>query len=694
MHEKPKQWLYLSAYSFVFTSYVVVGLVAAHPFDDVIYAVHAQYFYYMSVNPVFNLSMGLYYELINIGGYFVTVVLALAGISNVLTIQIGVKIPFILFTFLAAYFLYRIIEHMGLDGRYASLLLLTSPIYFFTSMIYGSALVVSVFFSVASIYFLFERRTLFSAVLFGMSVGTYLYPVFSFPFLLRYLNKEYGRRITAFYAFIAVLFAAIGQLTVLAVYYKTGYSIPSSAPTAYLPSNTIPYYSVFDILNIFGFSDQIPGVTYSYVYYASSFFASFSYFLLKREHVNRESLVAFFLIQGVLFSALNPYNLPSYMAAMIPFGIILAMVDRRWIFIGMMWISSFLSFMVMQTISSVGFLIYFSDVNLRIFDLNSNFPGWLNSIVGFLYSLSLLAFIPMVLRPKVGKSHRFAKSVLSQFSVISVLVVVAILILIPVVNSVPGNMYYSDQMNTFQAQPLSESLLGNSLVVEYSVPVVGFLSENYLNNFIGYFEIPSTQYVIYNTSKTTTLSAGLFRENITFNYPIQNGRMELFGTEKGSVNVSLSNKTAKIYQISTIVASKEYEIYRYAFNTTLSGSYTMDVNSNISLYSQGNDTLSIFFSAYPATGKVKVGSYVISGNYVPGNLLKSKLALTFLGPFKEFPPYEPSFLVYLAKNFVVPAKSALFEGGVTFVSLILIPPSVIFYYNVKKRTRRRTSVIR
>jgi len=78
--------------------------------------------------------------------------------------------------------------------------------------------------------------------------------------------------------------------------------------------------------------------------------------------VNIEIVIIFLFIQGILFSSLAPYNLPSYMAAEIPLAIIVAFIYRRWIFIGTMWLSSFLSFIVMQTISPVGFIIYFSDL--------------------------------------------------------------------------------------------------------------------------------------------------------------------------------------------------------------------------------------------------------------------------------------------------------------------------------------------
>ena len=672
------------AYTFIFLFYVIVGLTAAHPFDDAIYAQHAQFFYYLNVNPGYGLPMGLYYDLINIGGYFVTVLSAFAGLSNVLTIQIGVKIPLIVFTFMTAYFLYKIMEDMGHNGNYASLLLLTSPIYFFTSVIYGSALVVSMFFLVSSIYFLFRGRTLVSAILFGISVGSYLYPVFSVPFLLRYTNKEHGRKETVLFLLTTSAFAAIGQLTVLFIYLKMGYyGISPNTPAGYLSIMPVPYYSIFDILNIMGISNVIPGVLYNYIYYASSIAASLSYFLLKKERVNKESLLVFFLIQGVLFSAINPYNLPSYMSAMIPFAIMLAFVYRRWLLLGLLWLSSAFSLVVMQTINSAGFMIYFSDLNLKILNIKNVYPTWVNSFFGVLYSLSLLTFIPFALRTRRGRAVKFTKALLAQGSVVGVLAIVAIVVLIPVASNIPGEMFLSGQVNTFQADAISESLSGGSLLVNYQVPLVGFLGEGEHGNFIGFVEIPSSFYTIYNTSEKATSPPGSWEQPLSLPYPLHNATLELFGTKPGSVVAELANSSSIITPSSTRMFNGN-TTYGFYFATTLSGLYELRVNSSVPLYNHNQSSLSIFLGGYPKVGNVMIGKYLIPGNYVPGYLLKSKLTVKFTGPFRVVPPFEPSFIVYLSTGLSKPIGLTLIEGGIMLVVLVLFPPVLLLYLTVKR----------
>ena len=662
------------AYTTVFAFYMIVGTIAAHPFDDAIYAQHAQFFYFMGVNPVYGLPMGLYYDIINIGGYFVTIVASLLGISNVLTIQIGIKIPYILFTFLTAYFLYKILEEMGRNGRYAALLLLTSPIYFFTSVIYGSAIVVSMLFLVASVYFLFKRNILVSAALYGISIGSYLYPVFSIPFLLRYVNKEKGRRETILFLVVAVASAAIGQLSVLYVYYRSGYyAISPSNPSGYISPGSVSYYSIFDLFNVFGLSRLLPGEFYNYIYYGAALIASFSYFLLKRERVGRETLVSFLLIQGVLFSALNPYNLPSYMAAVIPFAIIIAIVYRRWMIIGLLWFIYAISFGVMQTINSVGFLIYFSDVNLKILAIRNLFPPVVNNDLGFLYSFSLLCFIPIVLRLKKGEALSFRKSLVSQFSTVAAIAVVALIILVPVASNVQEGMFLESSVNTFQAQPVSEALNGTSLAVTYSLPLVGLMGSIYKSYLGADVNLPSSSRVALNDRGGTILQRPNFSENITIPFPIEDPTMELFGSSNGSVTANMSNST--FYASAPSVTYHDGSNFTYSFliNTTLSGIYVLNVKSTVPLYFHNQSSVALNLAGVPIAGEVTINGSVLQGSSIPGSLLKSRMTLIFSGPYESIPQFGISVSVFLTKNFGKPILSSVIEGGIFFVFLVVLP---------------------
>jgi hypothetical protein len=667
-------------YITIFTFYIFVGTLAAHPFDDYIYARHAQYFYYMNVNPAYGLPMGLYYDLINIGGYFVTILLNAIGIVNVLSIQIGVKIPFIIFAFLTAYLVSRILEDMGYKGIYAGLILLTSPVYFFTSVIYGSPIVISIFFLIYSIYLLFRRKTLFSAALFGMSIGSYLYPLLSLPILVRFLYKHEGKRETAIYIAVTTVFAAIGQLTVLYLYTRMGlYSISPNIPSGYVSSVSLPYYSIFDLFAILKISGSVPGSIYSFTYYIASIVAAFSYFLIKKENVDRHSLLIFFLIQGVIFSALNPGNLPSYMSAMIPFAIIIAILSKRWVLVGMVWIASVFDFLVIQTINPSGLFIYFSDLNSRILSWKNSYLDVLVYIFSFLYSLSLLLIVPVSLRPRQGKMARFKKTLASQYSMVGVFCVIGILVLVPVASNIPVNMYLSSNLNTFDAQPVNESLSGHSLSVEYLIPTIGFLTNRYLGYFVGSIQPPSQPEIVYNYSKNYVSRGMNFTEELALPYPINNVLIELFAKENGTINLELINATSTLTTFGTKQVTNDYIIFRYEFSSVLSGSYSLNIKSTVPVYMYNESSVSILLIGSPQAGVAIVNNIPLQGGYIPGYLLKSKLQITFTGPFQKLPPFIPSVLVYLAKSLVKPVSIAIFEGGIIFLLLVAVPSYAMFF---------------
>ncbi len=664
---------------------MIVGTIAAHPFDDAIYAQHAQFFYFLGVNPAYGLPMGLYYDVINIGGYFFTIVASIAGISNVLSIQLGVKIPFIVFTFLTAYFLYKVIEEMGRDGHIAALLLLTSPIYFFTSVIYGSAIVVSMFFLIASVYFLLKKNTLVSAALYGMSVGSYLYPVFSIPILLRYVNNEKGRKEVLLFLAVATVTAAIGQLSVLYIYYRVGYYAGSpSNPSGYISPGSVSYYSIFDMLNVFGLSSRVPGELYNYLYYGSALVASFSYFLVRKENVGRESLVSFLLIQGVLFSALNPYNLPSYMAAVIPFAIIIAVVYRRWMIIGLLWFIYALSFGVMQTINSVGFLIYFSDVNLKILAIRNFYLPVLNDDLGFLYSFALLCLIPIVLKLKKGTVMKFKKSLIAQLSTISALAVVALIILAPVASSVPSGMFLESSLNTFQANQVSESLNGTSLVVNYSVPLVGLMDSKYTNYLEGYLTLPSNRYVAVNDPGTTSLQRANFSEILELPFPVIDPTLELFGNSYGNVTAGISNSSYRVSSQTAMHLEGSGIAYSFQVNATLSGSYTLDLETNIPMYFHNQSSVALYIAGVPFVGKVVVNGIELQGNLIPGNFLKPTMTVIYSGPYEKTPPFGIPVVIQLEKSLGKPIFLSIVDGGVAFVFFVLPPPLILLIYIIRK----------
>ena len=662
-------------YSLLLAAYLFVGALASHPFDDAVYAQNAQFFYFFRIPPVFSLPMGLYYDLINVGGYFLTILFGLLKIQNVITIQIGVKIPFIIFAFLTAFILYKIGKDMHFDGKYASLILLTSPTYFFTALIYGSAIIVSVFFLIASLLFIIRRRTALSAIFYGMSMGSYLYPMIAIPFLLRYFWVREGKRSTGIFLLLSSVFASIGQLVAFLLYFSKGIQIqaPISPNTFFAPMISVQPYSPLDILNIFNLGKIVPGETINILYYGSAIIGSLIYLALPKDKVNLSSLVIFLFIQSILFSSLAPGNLPSYMAAEIPLAVIVAFMFRRWIFIGLMWISSFFSFWVMQSINSVGFVIYFSDLNQNILKMRNSYPSWVVSLTGSIYAISILLNLLFLRKKKEKRDLIPRKTMVFQYSVIGAIVITAIVILVPVMSSIPAVMFLTPQVNTFEAQEASFAIVDGNLVVNYSMPLIleyGNFQGKYVSGFIYYNQTPIT---LYNYS-TTDLMSGNNSYNISFPYPVNDVALTLFSPAAGNISLYLEHDGKNYFPLNSSVLSGGESEHLFHFASTLDGNYSLIVESKSQYYSTP-DFPSLFAEGRTTANGVSVDNVTEDGA-IPSHLISDHMSITFKGLFLKAPPFLPE--LYIAVNSFGPTLFLPYVAAGALIFCMMIIFSVLF----------------
>ncbi len=656
--------------------YFIVGTLASHPFDDAIYAQNAQFFYYLKIPPFFSLPMGAYYDLINVSGYFFAVLLAIFHITNVITIQLGVKIPFIIFAFLTAFVIIRIGKELGFNGRLASLLLLTSPIYFFTVVIYGSAITVSVFFLMASLLFLIRKKTLYSSILYGMSIGSYLYPVFAVPFILRYLWIREGRKSALIFFIVSSVFAAIGQLSIIFFFMVKGMVNASpSSPSGYLsPWSYVTYYSPLDFLNIFNLGSYLPGETLNILYYGSAIMASFAYFLLPREKVDLRSLIAFLFIQGMLFSSLAPYNLPSYMTAEIPLAIVFSFIERRWIFIGITWLSSLFSFIVMQTINNVGFIIYFVDLNHSILNIRNSYPSWLVQAAGSLYGFSILSSLFFLRKKEVQKDFVPKKSLVAQSSIIFSFLVLALLLLVPVASSIPSGMLLSNQLNIYSPQIVNESINNGNLVVEYEFPLASY-SGDYARHYMnGNITFPSFPIPVFMQLAGRINTSGNREYNISVPFPLNNPSLTLYYPSDLRDSIYLENNSGKIYPYSISYLPGNINAFRYSFFGEIAGNYKLFIEGNNTFYSNGL-VPTMTFAGIPYRVPITLNGHWINSS-VPGSLIEPFMTVIYHGTYLEIPQIMPSFKIELSPPHT-PYLPYVILGGFMFISLISIAIATI-----------------
>ncbi|MCW6157970.1 MAG: hypothetical protein LVQ63_00585 [Thermoplasmatales archaeon] len=690
MEKNRRNILLFLGFLLVGLAYAFIGIIAAHPFDDAIYAFNSQMFYYLHGSPFLYLSQGIFLDAINVAGYFPIALLSLFLRSNVLFIQSGVKIPFILFTFLSSWVLYKIAKQLKFNEIYAALLFLTSPIYFFTSVIYGSAIVVSVFFLLVSIYLALTRKYLLTAIMYGISAGMYLYPVFGIPIVARYIMVNGKKRDAVMFLAVSSLFAALGQLVILFFFIQRGQiGISPNSPSGYLsPYSSPPYYDIFDFLSVFGKGGIVPGQLYNILYYGSSIVFSLSYLFVRKRNVNAETLIIFLLIQGVLFAALAPYNLPSYMAAMIPLAIIASLMLKRWIYIGLMWVSSLFSFIVMQTITHVGFIVYFSGLNMKILTTNiypySTFPSWTNSIAGTLYVASLLLFIPLSLLRKEGNMARLRKSLIAQSATIGAIVLVGVVLLAPVASSIPQNMYLSPSIDSFTAHGSNEYIVGTSLVATYYFPDLGSMDQAGINHFLGKIEFPSNYYGIYTLSGDSAVKSGNFMQAFSLPYPLLNAKMQLMGTSPGEVSLIIENSTSSISLQESQSQSGDSTVFSFNAGPYISGKYLMIVNSSAPLQLHNSTSLALSITGIPTFGSATIDDKVISNGTVEPDQLGGTVIIRYSGPFYGIPDELPVLTVQMVKPLGKPDDSQLAIGGIAFAGLIVLPPSLLVFLRYRR----------
>lgn len=660
-------------YAMILAAYVFIGALASHPFDDAIYAQNAQLFYLFKVPPIFVLPMGLYFDFIDIGGYFFTIILSLFHIQNVITIQLGVKIPFIMLSFLTSFVVYKIGRELGFNGRYASLVLLTSPMYVFIALIYGSAIIVSVFFLIASLLFMVRRRTTLSAIFYGMSMGSYIYPIFAIPFLLRYYWVREGRKKSILFLVVSSAFAAIGQLSIILLFYLKGLGTqaPLSIAGYLAPLTFLPPYSPLDILNIFGLGGILPGETIKIIYYGSTILASFIYFALPREKVNVTSLIIFLFIQGIIFSSLFPNNIPSYMAAEIPLAIIVAFMLRKWIFIGLMWMSSFLGFLVMQTIVPTGFLVYFTDLNHNLMNASYYRPSLLFNIAGSAYAISILFDIFFLKQKKGRMTPTPKKTLIAQYTIVAAIVVVALVVLLPVATQIPPDMYLSQTIDSFTSSASSEYIAGTSLIATYNFPVLGSMDQGGIDHFLGQIVLPDSYYVIYKLSPGYTVESGSFIQSISLPYPLQNGTFQLTGTVLGTVSLTLENLTSSFTPQESQSHSGNSALFSFNAGQHLSGKYTMFVNSSAPLWLHNSTSLAVSIIGVPSYGFTSINNRVISNDIVEPSQLGGTVIVKYSGPFYEIPDEIPLLTVFM----IEPLKN---QSTVSLQSVLLLLPGLLF----------------
>lgn len=353
----------------------------------------------------------------------------------------------------------------------------------------------------------------------------------------------------------------------------------------------------------------------------------------------------------------------------------------------MMWVSSLFSFLVMQTITHVGFIVYFSDLNMKILTTNiypySTFPSWINSVAGTIYVVSLLLFIPLSLLRKKGNMARLRKSLIAQSATIGVIVIVGVVLLAPVASSIPQNMYLAPSLDSFAASGSNEYIVGTSLVATYYFPDLGSMDQAGIDHFLGKIELPSNYYSVYTLSGGSAMKSGNFTQIIPLPSPLLNAKLQLLGISSGEISITLENSTSSI----SLQESPPGNSTLFSFNAGpyLSGRYLMVVNSSAPLQLHNSTSLALSITGIPAFGSATINGMAISNGTVEPGQLGGTVIIRYSGPFYGIPDELPILTVQIVKPLGKPDDSQLAIGGIAFAGLIVLPPFLLAFLRYRRQ---------
>ena len=683
-------------YTFAMAAYVFMSAVAAHPYDDAIIDQHAQLFYHLGTNPLYYLPQGIYWDIINIGSYFPTVLLNIFGLQNIVTIHLATKSFLIVSAFLSSIYIGKIVELITGDkgkGTLALFLFIFNPIIFYTTAVYGSSIIIAVLFIIMATYFVIKGENILAAVFYGLSMGTFIYPLLGLPILFRYVQVKTKMPSALVFLGISLTFAALGQGPIFLFYLLHGSGL-AGLPVGggYLSTNVVyPPFSVFDIFNLY------PVLKFSYLnylFYSVAISSSFVFFLIRKENVNYTKLFIFLGIQGVIFSSLAAGGvLMSFPSSLVPFVILFAFSAKRYsIFVPL--IVSFVTLsLAMETINNIGLPIYFLDLNHGVALHTIRVTSTETSLTGFFFGLSILSMFPFfLLRPgKEKKQHRdpIAATITSAVIVV-VLIILAASIVAPVIEKVPSTYYLQDPISGYDTIA-HESVLNGVLFLNYTVPILALTSQQSYEKITIQLQEPGVYFYFGSYNFTSLLTV---KGNLSFPYQIDfpsNGARISIISNSQDIEMKFSNNSSLKYIEPTIANFNSYYVLSYPIGAVSADNYTITLSGSgsVGIYNFSGKyivnggqiikgiTVDAIFYFYQSFSDGTVNGVRVKGGEtvtVPPEAYNYHLCFSFPGFLSQITP--PLLVInFQYGNY---SNVSLIEGALAFTGVIAATATLFF----------------
>jgi hypothetical protein len=480
---------------------LLIGTITSHVFDDAVYLQHNLWYYDLNVNPAYYWLQGTYYACISAAAYAPAVLLQSVGLHNVLVDQFFIKLPLIAAAVTGGPIVYQIVRSLGASeslAKLSSLVWISNPIVFFSAAIHGTGIVIAIVFLLGGFLALLKSRWDISAVLFGVSISTYLFPLFAIPVILRYIWEKAGKnQAGSFFVWLTGVIA-LGELPAVFASLAAGESFsqglvisPGNLGTgsaAYPPS-----YSIYDVFNLLRDSSIFTQDQYTIIFVATLSIASLLIAIIpQRSFFTRRNLLTYFTFLTLGFVILNPGSTPQFLLAVVPFVIIEAVVWRERVILSLLGVAIVLDIVTLITWGPQDLLGFLSNTDPSLLQYSQTFPSNFNNALGMLYGVSLICIasywlLKRALPSRVSNTADSSESirtfqgvassrVTTNFAVMIIVTFLALLVVAPVVGHPPNTMRLLDYLNTWQINGDSTQLNQTTGNVTTFYPLPGLIA--------------------------------------------------------------------------------------------------------------------------------------------------------------------------------------------------------------------------
>ncbi|MEM3192193.1 MAG: hypothetical protein QW292_08925, partial [Candidatus Parvarchaeota archaeon] len=541
-------------------------------------------------------------------------------------------------------------------------------------------------FIVMATYFLIKGNNILGGIFYGLSMGTFIYPLLGIPIVFRYVHLKSRLPTALTFLLVSLVFGALGQGPIFLFYLLHGSGLGGLPVGAgYIATTTVfPPYSVFDIFNIY---HLIKFPYLNYLYYGASLFSSFVFFAIPKEKVDNTKLFSFLAIQGLIFSSFAAGGvLMSFPAAFVPFVILFAFATRRnSIFVPLLISFVTLSF-AMETINNIGLPIYFVDLNPGILQHTIKITSEETQLAGFLFGISVLSIIPFLFlkeRKEKGGKRWHGAVIGASVAIIIAFLVLAVALVSPVIGDVPSSYLLQNPIGSSGITE-EESVSNGILHLNYSVYLLALTPKQYYDKIALWLQEPS--YLTYGQYNFTSMVE--IKGKVSFHYligfPSNAAKMTVVSNSTDIVMTFFNNTQSRQINPDVAIYGSNF-LLTYPIGSVSAGNYSVVlsgygsigvINAQNKYFENGNTTVigkevDVVFSFYPYLPNGTVNGVAINGGEivtVPLSAYKFHLSFSFPGFYKTVaPPY-----IFLEVSYGKYYEQSLIEGGVAFAGVLVL----------------------